>query len=119
MSILVIFPKGDEDGEFELEEDVITPTEQSMGDKQESSESLENNAEDDQKDGDDNFLNQRQSSINYKNSRKTDDDKLSSKQASLSSSPISQNADGIFLYTVSVYIIRLYDYVIHYVNFFS
>ncbi|PKY47678.1 hypothetical protein RhiirA4_403646, partial [Rhizophagus irregularis] len=46
---------GDEDGEFELEEDVITPTEQSMGEKQESSEPVENNA-DDQKDEDANFL---------------------------------------------------------------
>ncbi|GBB90404.1 hypothetical protein RclHR1_17350006 [Rhizophagus clarus] len=82
---------GDEDGEFELEEDVITPTEQSVGEKQESSESVENNAEDDQKD-DANFLNRQQSFINY-NSHKTDDDKSSSKQASSSSSPISQNAD--------------------------
>ncbi|CAB4469353.1 unnamed protein product [Rhizophagus irregularis] len=84
---------GDEDGEFELEEDVITPTEQSMGEKQESSEPVENNA-DDQKDEDANFLNRQQSSINYNNSHKTDDDKPSSKQASSSSSPISQNADA-------------------------
>uniref|UniRef100_U9UVV7 Histone H1 n=2 Tax=Rhizophagus irregularis TaxID=588596 RepID=U9UVV7_RHIID len=64
-----------------------------MGEKQESSEPVENNA-DDQKDEDANFLNRQQSSINYNNSHKTDDDKPSSKQASSSSSPISQNADA-------------------------
>ncbi|RIA89606.1 hypothetical protein C1645_188645 [Glomus cerebriforme] len=86
---------GDEDGEFELEEDDITQTEQSMGEKQESSESIENNAEDDQEDDqdEDTFSNQQQSSINYNSSHKTGDNKSPNKQASSSSSPLSQHAD--------------------------
>src|SRR3989442_1289270 len=101
-----MFVKGDEDGEFELEEDDITQIEQPVDEKQGTSDSTEHNAEDDQKDWDNTFLSQ-QPSVNYNSSHKTSDDKSPSNQDSSSSSSLSRNNDGTFL-IVSVYIIMLF-----------
>ncbi|CAI2190011.1 4838_t:CDS:2 [Funneliformis geosporum] len=82
----------DEDGEFELEEDDINQTEQSIDVKQGSSGSIAHNVDDNE--GDNTFSNQKQSLIDYNNSHKADDAKSLNNQVSLSPSPLSQNADA-------------------------
>ncbi len=99
-----MFLKCDEDGEFELEEDDINQTE--------SPESIKQNVEDN--DGDNTFLNQQRSSIDYDSPLKIDDDKSPSNQDSSSSSPLLQSADSMFSsidisYSPLFYTIELYN----------
>ncbi|CAG8444393.1 12679_t:CDS:2 [Funneliformis mosseae] len=81
----------DEDGEFELEEDDINQTEQSIDAKQGSSGSIEQNVDDNE--GDNTFSNQKKSLIDYNSSYKADDVKSPNNQVS-SSPSLLQNADA-------------------------